>query len=138
MSGLYNLINGVNPATFVILPMLGKHPDDYPRFRDCALSEDGQRIIILLRVGGRNRNCGYGEEKMYKDPNFIKTYDAEWDDTYGYYEFKIPDIWKEDLKKILKGNKPSEQYIQQACKVYPKIADKLHELFNKMIELLNN
>ncbi len=32
---LYNMINGVNPATFFILPMLGKHPDEYPRFRDC-------------------------------------------------------------------------------------------------------
>lgn len=29
------MINGVNQATFYILPMLGKHPDEYPRFRDC-------------------------------------------------------------------------------------------------------
>ena len=28
-------MNGVNPATFFILPMLGKHPDEFPRFRDC-------------------------------------------------------------------------------------------------------
>lgn len=34
---LYNMINGVNPATFIILPMLGKHPNEYPRFRDCFI-----------------------------------------------------------------------------------------------------
>lgn len=56
--------------------MLDKHSDDYPRFRDCALSKDEQRIIVLTRVGGGNRNCAYGEEKLYKYYNFIKTYDA--------------------------------------------------------------
>jgi len=28
------IINGANPSTFFILPMLDKHPDEYPRFRD--------------------------------------------------------------------------------------------------------
>lgn len=36
---LYNMLNGVNPCTFLILPMLGKHPDEYPRFRDCFIEE---------------------------------------------------------------------------------------------------
>ncbi len=58
---LYNMINGVNPATFFILPMLGKHPDEYPRFRDCFVGEDQKSIEILTRVGGGNRHCGNGE-----------------------------------------------------------------------------
>jgi len=82
---LYNLIEGVNPAAFLILPMLGKHADDYPRFRDCfvqkrkfVLSKEGlpymtmdeenpkwfenERepepvICVLTRMGGGNREC---------------------------------------------------------------------------------
>ena len=56
------MINGVNPATFLFLPMLGKHPDEYPRFRDCFISEDETQKIVFTRVGGGNRNCGFGEE----------------------------------------------------------------------------
>ena len=36
---LYNMINGVQPAAFFVLPMLGKHPDEYPRFRDCFIGK---------------------------------------------------------------------------------------------------
>lgn len=53
------MLHGVNPATFLILPMLGKHPDEYPRFRDCFITED-DHILILTRVGGPNRDEGYG------------------------------------------------------------------------------
>ena len=49
MSGLYNLINGVNLATFIILPMLGKHPDEYPRFRDCFIAENEDCQIDITK-----------------------------------------------------------------------------------------
>lgn len=125
---LYNLMNGVNPATFVILPMLNRHPEEYPRFRDCWLNEDEQ-IVVYTRVGGGNRNCGFGEEKLYQDPNFVKTYDDENDPTYGYYVFNVPEKWKTDFENIINGNKPSEDYLKQMCKVYPKLADKFREKF---------
>lgn len=78
---LYNMICGVNPAAFFILPMLGKHPDEYPRFRDCFVSDDETSIEVLTRVGGGNR--GYGEEELMKHPNFLRTYDWDEDNTYG-------------------------------------------------------
>lgn len=130
MSNIYNLVNGVNPATFIFLPMLGKHPDEYPRFRDCGITED-HNILILTRVGGPNRNCGYGEEELMKSPYFVRTYDADWDNTYGYYEFKVPEIWKNELESILNGDKPSEKYLTQMCEVYPKLKDKFNEMFSE-------
>ena len=130
MSGLYNLVHGVNPATFLILPMLGKHPDEYPRFRDCFITED-DHILILTRVGGPNRDEGYGQEKMEKDPHFIKTYDADWDWTYGYYEFSVHDEWKADFESIKNGGKPSREYLDQMCKVYPKLEEKFREQFKE-------
>ncbi len=130
---LYNMINGVNPATFLFLPMLGKHPDEYPRFRDCFLTEE-HNILVLTRVGGNNRNEGYGEEELYQSPYFVKTYDAEDDNTYGFYEFRVPDEWKDDFENMLNGGKPSPAYLDQMCKVYPKLEDKFRETFGENAE----
>lgn len=122
------MMKGVNPAAFLILPMLGRHASEYPRFRDCFLNEEKQ-IVVLTRVGGNNRNCGYGEEELYKDPNFVKTYDNEFDSTYGYYVFNVPDEWKADFDRLLNGEKPSARYLDQMCKVYPKLEEKFREQF---------
>ena len=128
---LYHLMTGgVNPATFLILPMLGKHPDEYPRFRDCFVTEDNH-ILVLTRVGGGNRNTGYGEEALEQDKNFVKTYDADWDSTYGYYEFRVPDEWKADFDSIIRGDKPSKEYLEQMCKVYPKLEETFRTQFAK-------
>lgn len=122
MGGLYNVIFGYNPACIVILPMLGRKEDEYPRFRDCFV-EDG-KIAIYTRVGGNNRNCGYGEEKLYKDPNYVSTYDDEFDPTYATYLFNVPEKWKSDFDLIMadKFSEVSDEYYQQVCEFYPKLA----------------
>ncbi len=122
------MLNGVNPSTFLILPMLGKHPNEYPRFRDCFI-EEGQ-IVVLTRVGGNNRDCGFGEEQLYSHPNFVKTYDDDFDNTYGYYVFNVPDEWKDDFNKIVNGEKPSERYLEQMCKIFPKLEDDFKKLWD--------
>lgn len=118
---LYNMLNGFSPACFFILPMLGRKPEEYPRFRDCFVNNDNNSIIIYTRVGGGNRNCGYEEEKLYDDPNFIRTYDDDFDSTYGYYEFKVPDEWKDDFNLIMsgKGFQVSDKYKQKIKEIYP-------------------
>lgn len=69
---LYNMIHGMNPIAFFVLPMLGdKHPDEWPRFRDVFLKDEEHPeydmfIHVYTRVGGGNRNEGYGEEELYK------------------------------------------------------------------------
>ena len=47
---LYNMICGVKPATFFVLPMLGEghHPDTWPRFRDCFLGDE-EHLNMLTR-----------------------------------------------------------------------------------------
>lgn len=129
----YNAIFGFNPACVVFMPMLGRKQDDYPRFRDCFLSDDNERIVIYTRVGGNNRGSGYGEEELIKDPNFVRTYDDDFDSTYGYYEFNVPEKWKEDFEKIVQGkmNEISDEYYNYVCKFYPKLAEEgvLEKLF---------
>ncbi len=118
------MINGFNPACVFIMPMLGRKQDEYPRFRDCFVTEE-HNIAIYTRVGGGNRDCGYGEEKLYEDENFLTTYDDEYDRTYGTYEFKVPDKWKEDFNKIMDGkySEVSTEYINYLKEFYPKLAE---------------
>lgn len=132
---MYNMICGFNPACIIILPMLGRKSDEYPRFRDCFITDDKERILIYTRVGGGNRGCGFGEEELYKDPNFVRTYDDDFDTTYGNYEFNVPDKWKADFDRIIAGDfkAVSEEYVEHVKGFYPKLAEagKIDELFER-------
>lgn len=121
---LYNMMMGFNPACVAIMPMLGRKQEEWPRFRDCYVTDE-KNIAIYTRVGGGNRNCGYGEEELYKDENFLTTYDDEYDNTYGTYEFKVPEKWKADFDAILAGetSKVSREYIDYVKSFYPKLAE---------------
>lgn len=131
---LYNMIHGYNPACVLILPMLGRKQAAYPRFRDCYVTEENS-IAIYTRVGGNNRNCGFGEEELYEDENFLTTYDDDFDSTYGTYEFKVPDRWKDDFDKIMskKMSEVSEEYVEYVKEFYPKLAEEgaIDKLFSE-------
>lgn len=127
---LYNMINGVQPATFFILPMLGEnHPDNYPRFRDCFIKNN--EIHIYTRVGGGNRNCGYGEDELSKHPNFIRDFDDDYDNTYATYVFSVPDEFKNDFELITTGRikEISEKYKERLYLVFPKLKETFDEIF---------
>lgn len=113
--------------------MHGIPHEEHPRFRDCFVSDDENSIEVLTRVGGGNRNCGYGEEELMQHPNFIKTYDWDEDNTYGWYIFSVPEKWKEDFDKIVSGNPTeiSDEYFNEMIRVYPKLEEKFRELFER-------
>lgn len=128
---LYNMTQGVNLATFIILPMLGeKHYSEYPRFRNCFISE-GNKICIYTRVGGNNRNCGLGEEDLYNHPNYIGTEDDEFDSTYAKYYFSVPNKWINDFNKIVNGELKhiSDEYKNVLYKVYPRLKGQFDIIF---------
>lgn len=129
---LYNMINGVNPATFFILPLLGeKHPDDYPRFRDCFVTEDNE-IAVFTRVGGGNRNEGFGEEELQSHPNFLRDEDDDFDSTYATYYFSVPEEWEKDFDLVVnnKLKETSQEYRDRLYKVYPKLTEAFDKIFN--------
>jgi len=135
---LYNMINGFNPSCLFFMPMLGRKQDEYPRFRDCYLSDDKQRICIYTRVGGGNREQGYGEEKLYDDPNFVTTYDDDFDSTYATYEFNVPEEWKKDFDFIVNGDfsSVSDAYVERVKQFFPMLTEKgtIDELFRNTEE----
>lgn len=103
---LYNLINGFSPACMLVMPMLGRKRDECPRFRDCHVDKNGdtREIHIFTRVGSANQNSGFGEEKLYEDPNYLRFEDDEYDTTYGTYIFKCPKEWEADFDRIYTGD----------------------------------
>ena len=120
---LYNMINGFSPACVLIMPMLGRKQEEYPRFRNCFV-EDGM-IAIFTRVGRYNKGCGFGEEELYKDPNYVRDYSDDFDPTYGTYLFNVPEKWKADFDRIMAGNfnEVSDEYYEYVSEFYPKLAE---------------
>lgn len=134
---LYHMMHGVTPATFFILPMLGRHPDEYPRFRDCFLHDeehpeyDGY-IHVYTRTGGGNRE-GYAAENdaMRAMPGFVADFDDSYDCTFASWIFRVPDRWKEDFEKFHSQGPSamSAQYKAEVKRIFPKIAAKLDQAF---------
>ena len=116
-----DLINGFSPSCIFLLPMLGRTRQWYPRFRDCFY-EDGL-IAIRTRVGGKNRNQGYGEEEIYKDKYYVRTYDDDFDSNYGVYLFRCPDEWRKDFDNVINGKfkDTSDEYHDLIYSFYPSL-----------------
>ena len=102
---LYNQLLGFSPACILAMPMLGRKQNEWPRFRDCHIEKNGdvREILIFTRVGSANQDCGFGEEKLYEDPNYLRFEDCEEDCTYGTYIFKCPTEWEADYDRIYDG-----------------------------------
>lgn len=135
---VYNMLCGMSSATFFILPMLGKHPEEYPRFRDCFTS-DGEHpkydkhIHIYTRTGGGNRE-GYADEnnKMRSMPGYVTDFDDSFDCTYASWVFKVPERWQADFDLIESGKikEVSKEYQEELRRVFPKLNEKFDELFS--------
>lgn len=133
---LYNIINGVRPAAFFALPILGWHGDDIPRFRDVFLGDEEHPdydgfIHVYTRVGGGNRDCGFGEEMLYAHPLYEATWDDSFDSTFATYCFRVPDEFKADIEKMRAGDYANlSPELQAKCRAtYPKLATKFDELW---------
>jgi len=100
---LYNLMNGVNNFTPALLAILGLSEDDIPRFRDISLIDEGTKIELFTRQGGGNRETDYiaeANEKLTKHPNYLRDYDDDFDCTYAYFEFSVPEEYAQACKDI--------------------------------------
>lgn len=92
MSGLYNMLFGVNPLAGVLLQLLEIDHKTVPRFRDCFLNENGTEIIVYTRSGGNNRSEYVDENAaMRTKTGFVADQDDTYDSTYALFRFKIPE-----------------------------------------------
>ena len=137
---LYNMLFGKNPNDAMLKNMLELGTKYHiGRYRDIYLNEDGTMIILYTRNGGGNRecydcdkdsdkakancdkddiSCGWNKQccplkataSLRMHPNYVKDYDDEFDCTYAYYEFTVPDKHK-TTAKLMSGIK--EQTISE-------------------------
>lgn len=136
---LYNMVEGFSGACFFVAPLVVGHPEDnVPRFRDCFLGDDEHpeydgKIHIYTRVGGGNREDYQAEiGEMRGLDGYITDYDDSFDDTYATFIYEIPEKYKPDVEHYLGGNleMTSKEYQRLILRTYPKIKDKLAEMFS--------
>lgn len=107
-----------------------------PRFRDAHLNADGTEIVIQTRTGGGNRECfcddespemkswmgwdgltknaeghfptcyPWMNEQMTKHPLYIRDEDDDFDATYAYFYFRVPESQLEKTKLLATGADP--------------------------------
>lgn len=77
------------------------------RFRDIYINEDGSEIILYTRNGGGNRyQYFYIFEILKKHPNYLRDWDDDFDSTYAYIAFSIPDDFRMLISTMTTGEKP--------------------------------
>lgn len=142
---LYNLLFGVNQDADELLKMLDLAQEDFGRFRDAYLNENGTNIIVYTRCGGGNRD--YYEEvfsKMEKHPEYVTNYDDDFDCTYAYFVFNVPEKFKKQAKLMSDKVKPKSihEKFQEAVEDMDKkgkdseYAKKMEPTINKIKEAL--
>lgn len=112
---LYNMIFGVNPSAYFLLPLIGVKLDDIPRLRDCFLSDDNDKQIeVMTRTGGGNRETYEAENAgLQANPNYVDDRDMdEFDSTYALFTFNVPVGFHADLELLFdqKLSETSQSY----------------------------
>lgn len=81
---------GVNARR--ILQVLGIDPTQIQRFRDASFAKDGERHVlrIMCRTGGGNR-ADFPNAVLTQHPRYLRDCDDDFDSTFAYYYFSIPD-----------------------------------------------
>ena len=129
MSGLYNLVHGINHLAGPLLIALKLSPRVIPRFRDTYVTKDPQNpdevvILVYTRTGGGNRPFyeaqnpdnldGPWNSTLRENPHYLRDEDDQLDSTYAKFYFKLPDELVEFKAKLLEIAEPTPEEKWQA------------------------
>lgn len=103
---LYNQLFGENKDAGALLAMIRLSREDFQRYRDAWLNKEGNTITVFTRLGGDNRKS-YQEviSSLRKNECFKTDFDDDFDNTYAYFQFNVP----EEYKKLCKEMSPEEE-----------------------------
>ena len=91
---MYEMVCTINPDAGKVLNLIEIDPTfliEECRLRDAYLSKDKTKVVIFTRIGGGNRS--YHTPAITKLRNFkgyVTDYDDDFDNTYAYFEYQIP------------------------------------------------
>jgi len=119
---MYDMMMGNHPLIKIFIVGLHLDPKVWPlgRFRDAYSNEACDKIIVLTRNGGGNRE--YLQDVMdniKKHPNYISDADVPMDSTYAEIIFSVPEPLKEIMaqaKEISLGYKPFDVRFKELMK----------------------
>lgn len=137
---LYNALFGKNEDKDVLLGMIGLTESFFERFRDIHLIKQGTVIRVFTRLGGGNRE-DYEDtwEDITDHELYITDYDDDFDCTYAYIEFNIPEKFKETAKKMFKGEPMSfEEKFNESLEDIGKEGTKANETAKIIAEQIEN
>lgn len=115
---MYNLLHGQQPDAALLIRALALGEVKGLRLRDAWLNPDGTRIIVFTRNGGGNREhyndeCEAGENchctgctityDVKRDPLYVRDWDDDYDSTYAYIEYRIPQGMKDWAANLATG-----------------------------------
>jgi len=158
VNGLYNVLFGENRLAPVLKAML--ELDEFGewktgRYRDIFLDEGGKVILLYTRNGGGNRECDTFTapediEKcqgcdwwdkdtcparacvvLKKHPCYIEDWDDDFDPTYAYFKFKVPEKYRELAEKLFKWQGTPKTISQKFDEITKEIKSKSREELEK-------
>lgn len=104
---LYSQLFDENSSADIYLSMLELRRDMFGRYRDIFLNNDGTEAIVYTRVGGDNRSDWMDHIDVIRGHKYyIKDYDDDYDSTYAYFVFRIPEKFHHITKPMATGNDP--------------------------------
>jgi hypothetical protein len=99
---LYNTLFGFNPASRILLGMIGLTPADIPRFRDVFLRDN--MIVIYTRTGGANRKeYAKHNARLRGKKYFLGDEDDSFNNTFAYFNYSIPPEYAGTCEMLRKG-----------------------------------
>ena len=161
MGTLYNLLHGKNPMSGVLLHMLGIDQKGERwrsgRFRDIYLNATGTEIVLYTRNGGGNREHNEPESEpgpechctgctatyhLPSHPNYLRDWDDDFDRTYAYFAFSVPEEFKALADFLKPGEDPKsvgERFQKTLAEMKAMPAEQLEQdpRFKPMVEFVN-
>lgn len=137
---LYNSLFGMNKNTSAILKLIGLNINFFARFRDVDLINNGETVRVFTRTGGNNREY-YQDiwEEIRKDSNYITDYDDDFDCTYAYIEFKVPENKLIEAKSMFIGEPESfENKFNKALEEVDNPNSKTYELGKQLVKQIED
>lgn len=119
---LYNALFGRNPFAPPLLALVDLPIAQIPRFRDVTISEDRKRVVVMTRTGGGNRETYESDNNLLAiHPRYVRDRDDEFDSTYAYFEFEIPEAAAKVVEIICESIATSDRPLDKFEKLLGKM-----------------
>jgi hypothetical protein len=121
---------GYDPMAGAVLRSLALEPNEIPRFRDAFIKDNGDdnpTLAIMTRTGGGNREDFVTENEVLETrEGFIRTWDDDFDATFAYFEYEVPENDREMVYALVKALKKDGVELVQPMKRFKKAVESLN------------